>query len=147
MEDIFPSIIVFGVFILAIVLLIKNNIENKKRKRDLWNAILNTPSTNTSQNSNSNFDHSFPFFNNGRSVQLSDVKIGDRVKLWNKPGTNIINVYLRGYELGDGIIGQFENREIASMLKNNVNTLHGVIEQIYKGRIFLEPNMQLEMPD
>lgn len=44
--------------------------------------------------------------------------IGTSVNLWLKPDTNIIHVYEFGYIGGDGLIGEHENKKIATHLKN-----------------------------
>lgn len=44
--------------------------------------------------------------------------IGTSVNLWLKPDTNIIHIYEFGYIGGDGLIGEHENKKIATHLKN-----------------------------
>jgi len=59
---------------------------------------------------------------NTNSIELKIDKklpIGTSVNLWLKPNTNIINIYELGYLAGDGLIGQHENKKLATHLKNN----------------------------
>ncbi len=44
--------------------------------------------------------------------------IGTSVNLWLKPDTNIVHIYEFGYLSGDGLIGQQENKRLATHLRN-----------------------------
>lgn len=56
------------------------------------------------------------------SIQLTINKklpIGSPVNLWLKPNTNIIYIYEIGYVGGEGLIGQQEDKNLATHLKND----------------------------
>ncbi|SHG07233.1 hypothetical protein SAMN05444274_1352 [Mariniphaga anaerophila] len=58
---------------------------------------------------------------NTNSIELKIDKklpIGTSVNLWLKPDTNIVHIYEFGYLSGDGLIGQHENKKLATHLRN-----------------------------
>jgi len=46
------------------------------------------------------------------------IPVGDAVKVWLKPNSNIINIYEFGTTSGDGLIAQFNNKYIARHIQN-----------------------------
>jgi len=56
------------------------------------------------------------------SIELEidkELPIGTSVNLWLKPNTNIIHIYELGFIGGEGLVGQHENKNLASHLRTN----------------------------
>ena len=45
--------------------------------------------------------------------------VGEWVKLWNKPGTDEVNLYAKGSAGGQGLLGWIANREISDHVEKN----------------------------
>ena len=63
----------------------------------------------------------FPFtksfiFDNQKDVE---VNINEKVNVWNKPNTNEIRFYAKGYHGGGGLIGTSYNKRITNYINSN----------------------------
>ena len=69
-------------------------------------------------------------------VRNLPLNTGDSVRLWNKPHTNLINVYVTGLTGGSELIGQTENSSIAQHLSN---------KNSYKAKIYYIGDSTIEI--
>ena len=62
--------------------------------------------------------------------------IGTSVNLWLKPDTNIVHIYEFGYLSGDGLIGQQENKRLATHLRN---------EKVFEAEVVADKKIEIKL--
>lgn len=56
-----------------------------------------------------------------RNESEFEVNIGDEVKIWNKPNTKQLNLYVKGSSRGNGVVGTILDSTISHHLNNTEN--------------------------
>lgn len=65
------------------------------------------------------------------------VEVGDEVKLWNKPNSDLVNAYAKGFVGGEGLVGQMNNQNIAfHLIKGGL--YNATIKEIFNNKILIE---------